>query len=347
MFFSSKKVLGLDIGSSSIKVVELDVSKNGAKLVNFAMAQTPPNAINAGDVKDTAALGAAIRSAVTGMKRKNVCVGMSGTAVIVKKITIPRLDLKAVADQVKWEAEQYIPFDVNSISLAHHVINPKEDSPNMDILLIAGQNELVSEYYQVVQAADLKMGVLDVSAFALANIFEFNYGRSPEGIALLNVGSALTNLVVVSNGEVVFSRDMQNGGQQYTNEIHKEMGVSLFDAESLKLDASTGKAVPDEVHKALNSATDAIVEEIRNSFDFFAGNSNGINISRVFFTGGASSTPGLIRNLTQATRIEFEWLDPMRRVVSGNKNLSATYLEQIKPFCAVSFGLGLRKLGDG
>lgn len=349
MFFGANKVLGLDIGSSSIKIAELDVSKNGAKLVNFGMIQTPPNSINGGDIADPSSLAVAIKSLYGEIKakRKNACVGMFGTAVIVKKITIPRIDSKLVADQVKWEAEQYIPFDVNSISLAHHVINPKDMSETMDILLIAAQNELVAEYYQVVSMADLKMGILDVSAFALANVYEFNYGRtSGQAVGLLNLGSAITNFVVVVDGEVVFSRDMPVGGQNYTNDIHKEMGVSLGEAESLKLSAASGGAVPDQVHSNLNSTTEMMTEEIRNSFDFFAGSSGGINISQVYYTGGAAATPGLIRNLSQATRLNLEWLNPFLRITSGNKKISTMYLEQITPFCAVAFGLGLRKVGD-
>ncbi len=348
MFFSANKILGLDIGSSSIKVAELDVSKSGAKLVNFGMIQTPPNSINGGDIADVNSLAVAVKTVCAEIKakRKNAAVGMFGTAVIVKKITIPRIDMKLVSEQVKWEAEQYIPFDVNSISLAHHVINPKSDAETMDILLIAAQNELVAEYYQLVQSADLKLGVLDVSAFALANVFEFNYGRSSGAVGLLNLGSAITNFVVVANGEVVFCRDMPIGGQNYTNDIHKEMGVSLPEAESLKLSAASGGAVPDEVHSVLSSTTEIITEEIRNSFDFFAGSSGGLNVSQVYYTGGAAATPGLIRNLTQATRLNLEWLNPFLRVTSGNKKISTMYLDQITPFCAVAFGLGLRKMGD-
>lgn len=350
MFFSANKVIGLDIGSSSIKIAEMDVGRSGAKLTNFGIVQTPANSINGGDIADPLGLSMAIRGLCSEIKirRKNASIGMFGTAVIVKKITIPRIDLKLVAEQVRWEAEQYIPFDVNSISLAHHVINPKDSSETMDILLIAAQNELVSTYYSVVQGADLKLGVLDVSAFALANVYEFNYGRSEgQTIGLVNFGSAITNFVVVSSGEVVFSRDMPIGGQNYTNDLHKEMGVSIGEAESLKLSAASGGAVPDEVHRSLSTTTEMMTEEIRNSFDFFSGSSGGLNVSQVYYTGGAAATPGLIRNLTQATRLNFEYLNPFLRIQSGSKKISTTYLEQITPFCAIAFGLGLRKMGDG
>lgn len=347
--FGGSKVIGLDIGSSSIKIAELDVGRSGGKLVNFGIIPTPSSALNGGDITDASALSFAIQSLRSEIKasRNAAAVGMFGTAVIVKKITIPRIDLKLVADQVKWESEQYIPFDPNSIALEHHVINPKSNSETMDILLIAAQKELVQAYFQVVQGAGLKMGVLDVSAFALANLFQFNYGNlKGQTVGIINVGASLTNLVVISSGEVVFSRDMPIGGQNYTNDLHKEMGISLQEAESLKLSAANGGTVPDEVHASINSTTEGLSEEIRNSFDFFSGSSEGSAISQVFYTGGGAATPGLIRQLGQATSLKFDWFNPFLRIASGNKKFNQGYLEKISPFCAISLGLSLRKVGD-
>lgn len=348
MFFGSSKVLGLDIGSSSIKIAELDVGRNGGKLVNFGIVPTPPNSLNGGDITDAASLSFAIKSLCKEIRasRTNVSIGMFGTAVIVKKISIPRIDIDLIADQVRWEAEQYIPFDPNSISLAHHVINPEGNSETLDLLLIAAQNELVSAYYKVVAGSGLKLGVLDVSSFALANLFEFNYGRAPGTIGILNIGSSITNFVVITDGEVVFSRDMPIGGQNYTNDLHKEMGVTLAEAESLKLSASAGGAVPDEVHSIMTNTTETLTDEIRNSFDFYAGSSGGTSLAQIFYTGGAASTLGLVKNVSQVTRLKFEWFNPFLRITSGNRKLSQAYLEQISPYCAIAVGLGLRKVGD-
>lgn len=305
--------------------------------------------MNGGDIADVSSLAFAIQSLRQEVKssRNNASIGMFGTAVIVKKITIPRIDLKLVADQVKWESEQYIPFDPNSIVLEHHVINPKSNSETMDILLIAAQKELVQSYIQVVQGSGLKLGVLDVSAFAFANLFQFNYGNlKGQTVGLINVGASLTNLVVMSSGEVVFSRDMPIGGQSYTNDIHKEMGISLQEAESLKLSAANGGTVPDEVHASINSTTEGLAEEIRNSFDFFSGSSEGSAISQVFYTGGGAATPGLVRQLSQVTHLKFDWFNPFLRITSGNKKITNGYLEKISPFCAIAMGLAMRKVGD-
>jgi type IV pilus assembly protein PilM len=120
MFFKSKKIIGLDIGTSSIKMAELDVSRSGAQLISFGITPTPPNSISGGEINDIASIGVTIQSLANEMKtkRKVVATAMWGTAVIVKKITIPKIEKKLIKDQIRFEAEQYIPFDINNISLA-------------------------------------------------------------------------------------------------------------------------------------------------------------------------------------------------------------------------------------
>ena len=173
MFFKSKKVLGLDIGTSSIKIAELDVSGKGAQLLSFGFAPTPANSVAAGEISDITSVGIAVQGLISeiGTKRKNISTGMWGTAVIVKKITIPMMDRKLIQDQIRFEAEQYIPFDINNINLAHHVLKTSASPDTIDLLLIAAQNELVFQYTAVVESTGLKCSVLDVSGFALANCF--------------------------------------------------------------------------------------------------------------------------------------------------------------------------------
>lgn len=349
MFFGSKKVFGLDIGSSSIKIAEIEAGMKGAKLLSYGMAPTPVNSVNGGDLSDPRALGAAIKALCSEIKikRKHVSAGLYGTAVIVKKISIPRVDLKLIPEQIKWEAEQYIPFDLNSIVLAYHVVNPKEASENLDILLVAAQKETVNSFSTAIQGSGFKIGVLEVTGFSLANIFEYNYGKIPgRTIALIDIGATVTNFVVIHNGEVVFSRDMSIGGFNHTNDIQKEMGLSFQEAESMKLSLSSGQPAPDEVHSILSATNELVVEEIRNSFDFFSGSSGGLAIEQGFFTGGAAITPGLMAHLSQTTSIPFEPLNPFMRVTSGNKSFSPAYFDQITPFAASVLGLGLRSVGD-
>src|SRR5690606_32780194 len=144
---------------------------------------------------------------------------------------------------IKFEAEQYIPFDVNEINLDFTVLkNKNQSAETMDYLLIAAQREFLFKIAEVIETAELECSIVDVSGFALANTFIFNHSeRVGETIGLINCGAGVTNFVVMEDGEVVFARDIPVGGLNFTNDIHKQMGVSLEEAEALKISASTGQ----------------------------------------------------------------------------------------------------------
>ncbi|HEX7676379.1 MAG TPA: type IV pilus assembly protein PilM [Bdellovibrio sp.] len=349
MFFKSKKVIGLDIGTSSIKLAEMDFSGKGAQLLSFGFAPTPPNAVSGGEITDIASVGMAVQALVAEVnsKRKNIATAMWGTAVIVKKITIPKMDKKLIRDQIRFEAEQYIPFDINNISLAHHILTNSSSPDTMDILLIAAQNELVTQYTQVIEVTGLNCGVLDVSGFALANAFELNYGKlHGEVVGILNFGASITNFVVIQSGEVIFCRDIPVGGANYTNEIHKTMGVTIPEAEALKLSAVSKREVPDDVHAVISATNEAVTEEIRSSLDFLSATTNGLTLNRCFYTGGSSATSGLVETVSRVTGIPMEPFNPFIKVKANPKKFSQEYLDQISSFAGVVTGLALREVGD-
>lgn len=349
MFFSTKKLIGLDVGSSSIKIAELDVGRNGATLQSFALFPTPANSVSTGEITDIGQVGSVVQALVSDIKtkRKNVSLGLWGTSVIIKKITIPKMDKKLIKDQIRFEAEQYIPFDVNNISLDYYLL-PKNATPEtLDVLLIAAQNEVVNQYSSLVFSAGLKLQVIDVSGFALANSYEYNYGRSSsENIGLFNFGATVTNFTALHQGDVVFCRDIPVGGSNYTNEISKNMGVSSQEAESLKISASANKEVPTEVHSVISATSDAIGDEIRNSLDFLSATANGLALTRCFYTGGGSQTAGLINHLSKVTGLPFEPINAFKRIKPNSKKISAAFAQQINLYSSVVMGLGLRQLDD-
>lgn len=349
MFFSSKKLLGLDIGSSSIKLAELTVTDKKVTIDNFAFIQSPQSALNSGEITDPLLIAESIKTIYKekNFRRKQACIGLSGTAVIVKKISMPQADTKNMMEQVRYEAAQYLPFDINQVTLDFHKLSFNSGSAqNMDLLIVAAQNEFILNYLQAVQQAGLKCAILDVNSLALANIFELNYGLTDEPVALFNFGSTLTNFLVLFKGEVIFSRDIPVGGFHFTNEISKNMGVTFDEAESLKISQNHSKEVPEETRTFMNIALEYVSEEIRNSIDFYSATSNGLNITKAYYTGGASLTAGLTDHLMDTLKIPFEALNPYQNIRSDNKSLTQSYLQQIAPFVSVVFGLALRKLGE-
>jgi len=350
MFFQSKKLIGLDIGTANIKMAEVDFSSKGSSLVNFAIMPTPPRAINGGEITDLPAISEALKTMVLNLKtkRKAVATGLWGTSVISKRITIPMMDEKLVGGQIRWEAEQYIPFDINEVNIDFKILKSYQSSPeNLDILLVAARQDIAFLYQDIVQSAGLQCSVIDVSGFSLANCFLNNWGsQKGQTVALMNIGAAITNFVVIENGEVIFCRDIPVGGLTYTGEIHKTMGISLEEAEAMKISACTGQAAPEEVAKILQSTHETIAEEVQSSLDFFSNTTPGLPVQQCLVTGGASRTTGLITYLSQHTKMGFQIFDPFRNVKINERLLSPDYVAEIRDFASIAMGLGMRSQGD-
>jgi type IV pilus assembly protein PilM len=351
MFFQSKKLIGLDIGTANIKMAEIDVSRKGAVLNAFTIAPTPARAINGGEISDPAAISEVIKSMMGTLKtkRKMVSVALWGTSVISKRIAIPMMDEKLVAGQIRWEAEQYIPFDINEVNIDYKILRQFQTSPEtMDILLVAARQDIAFLYQDIVQSSGLECSVIDVSGFALANCYLSNWGaQKGQTVALLNLGAAISNFIVIENGEVIFCRDIPAGGLTYTTEIHKGMGMSMEEAEAMKISACTGGAAPEEVTKIIQATHEVMAEEVQSSLDFFVNTTPGLPVQQCLVTGGAARTVGLMAYISKQTKLNCEGLDPFRNIKVNEKTMSGDYVSEIRDFAAIAVGLGLRAPGDG
>ena len=263
--FGKASVVGLDIGSSAVKAIEL-VSKGrdkGFELRSLGIAPIPNEAIVQGAFLNSSAIVDAIGEAIEAgrIKTKQVAVAVSGHSVIVKKVSLPAMTRDELEDQIQWEAEQYIPFDVNEVHLDFQILDTSEGEGQMDVLLVAAKRDLVDDYVQVIQEAGLLPAAVDVAAFAVENAFEMNYEAAPdEVVALVNIGAQVVNINVIENGIPAFTRDITTGGNQYTEEIQKSLSISFEEAERIKLGGNatdqSQEVVPQEVEHAIRSVTE-------------------------------------------------------------------------------------------
>jgi type IV pilus assembly protein PilM len=342
MFFK-KPLLGLDLGSSSVKVADLKISGRKAVLNDLSMVPVAKGAVEAGDIISPEVVAGSLKSIVDrkGYKNYPAAVGMFGGAVLVKKITMPRMDPKIVNEQLRWEAEQYIPFNIDESVFDFHIINTAS-TETMDVLLVAARQEHIFRYFESVESAGLKCSIVDVNGLALANCFEFNYGIIPGTIALVNIGASVTNLVIIDSGSVVFSRDIPYGGHLYDTEISRDLGVGLQEAESLKIGLSYQQETPQEVLTAIGNINETLGMEINNSFDFYRSSGATQPVSQIFTSGGVIRTPGLTQKIQDTTRISCTTMDPFIKVEVNSKKISADLKEQIRLFSPVAIGLALR-----
>jgi len=346
MLFGSKRVIGIDLGSSSIKLIELESSGRGFNLVSFGVTSTPTDSIANGQINDTGMLANSIQSLLKETKSKctKAVTGMWGSAIIIKKISIPKVDSKILQETIRFEAEQYIPFEISSVALTHVALESKSSPDTMDVLVVAAKSDQLLQYVEAITMSQLKCSIVDANSIALANCFELNYGKiKNETIALMNFGAEITNFVVLHNGELVFCRDIGVGGNNFTNEISRVMNISTAEAENFKLSSSAGVGVPDEVHSIINSESERMVDEIKNSFDFFSASNNGLTISRVFFSGGGSHISTLIQQIAIVLGVTFEKMDPFKKIKVNTKKFNLNYLEKISTIAPIAMGLASRE----
>ncbi len=174
LFGSKSGLVGVDIGSSAIKAVELKVAGKGRdefQLLNIGIEPLPPEAIVDGAIMDSGAVIDAIQRLFQDnrIKTTEVSTGVSGNAVIVKKISLPQMSAEELAESIHWEAEQYIPFDIQDVSLDYEVIEGGSGG-NMDVLLVAVKKDKISEYTSAIAQAGRTAAVVDVDVFALQNL---------------------------------------------------------------------------------------------------------------------------------------------------------------------------------
>ena len=350
----SKHLLGLDIGSSSIKVCLCKSSKKGVHLRNFDMAALPSEAIVDGAVIGAPAVIETIQELISRNKirTKKAAISVSGSAVIIKKITLPMMTDEELEEEIQWEAEQYIPFDIKDVYLDAEVLGSRETQGQMmDVLLVAAKREMIDEYLAVVREVGLQPAVVDIDCFCLQNVFEQNYGIMPgETVVLLDVGASVININVLSDGVTSFTRDISMGGDQYAEEIQKQLNITFDEAEAYKLGGQKSEdidtVVPLEVEKVIQQVSESIASEIQRSLDFYATTSADGTISKIYLSGGISNIPSLSSVMARVSGVPVEVLESFKNIRFDPKVFTPEFIESVSPVAAISMGLALRRSNE-
>ncbi len=350
---AQKLAVGLDIGSSSVKLVHLRESKRGFVLDSFGVAPLPPEAIVDGALMNSAAIVDAIRElfAQAKIKNKNVALGISGHSVIIKKISLPKMTKEELDESIQWEAEQYIPFDVKDVNIDVKLLGTGDDATgHMDVLLVAAKKDMINDYSAVIAEAGLVPTVVAVDAFAVQRAFETSYEIShTDTVVLINVGASVVNINVIAQGVTTFTRDVSMGGNQFTEEIQKQLNVSYDEAEKLKVGgdlSETDSVVPQEVERVIQGVAAQLAGEIQRSLDFYAATAADARISKVYLSGGTAKIPSLFKIIEQRIGVPVEILNPFKAIEIDNRKFDPAYLMEIAPSSAVGVGLALRKVDD-
>jgi len=333
-------------------MLQLKESTGKLKVERFGMKPLPAEMIVDGSIMDGLGVVTAIKELATEqkLKNKNVALSISGTSVIVKKITLPPMPEEELDKQIKFEAEQYIPFDINDVYLDFHILSQGTESSaaqgEMEVLLVATKKDKLNDYANAVREAGLTPKVVDVDAFAVENMYCVNYDVSPaELTAIVNIGASVMNINILKGGVSAFTRDIATGGNRYSERVQQDLGLSLEDAEAAKK-GQLPTVNADALHQAVAAVNEEVATEIGRSFDYFRTTSPDEDIARIVLCGGCSKIKSLPVKISEQLGIETSVANPFKKLDTTALKKSHEEIERVAPETAVVVGLALRREGD-
>jgi type IV pilus assembly protein PilM len=350
-------LVGLDIGSQSVKVAEIKTSKHGRSLKTFGSANLPPGLIEEGTINDPQTIADIIRQLFKSLniKEKNVALSIGGYSIIVKKINLQKVSEEQLLETIHFEAEQYIPFDINDVNLDFQILGESEINPDqMSVLLVAAKKELINDYINLVQMAGLIPSIIDVDAFALQNIYEMSYSPAEDegeesdilATALVDIGASKTSLNILKGATSLFMRDISFGCGLINQKIATQCDCSLEEAERIKRSVSASTLSREELAGIVSEAASEWTDEIRRALDFYYSSFPDDRIGRIILSGGGSRIKEIRERLVAETGADVETIKPFGNLDISESGFDVSHIEQIAPHAAIAMGLALRRVDD-
>ena len=343
--FGRKKVtVGLDIGSGLVKAVVIDHGGPVPEIAKVVITPLQESAIVEGEVMDHDVVVDAIRKTVqlTGLaKVKGLVSAVGGRDVIVKKIAMERVKEAQARELMRWEAEQHVPFDMDSVEIDFQILDPEADGLDMNVLLVAAKRDLIEAKQQLLTDAGCPAAVMDVDSFALHNAFERNHPDAMHGtVALINIGHDVTNVNILDEGVPVLTRDLGIGTRRLREDLQREHGLTADEAEELLRS--------DQPSMLLDGAISMRGEELSLGLEraatFLATSSRNYGQVRAAFAcGGGSRVPGLLPWLADRLRIPVEAANPLARLAIRDGAMEFLSVDEVAPLLMLPVGLALRE----
>ncbi len=344
-------LLGLDISSTSVKLLELGLSGDRYRVESYAVVPLPEHAVEEKNITDVEAVGAAIQRAVhrAGTRTKQAAVAVAGSAVITKIITMPaNMSDDEMDDQIRLEADQYIPYPMEEVSLDFEVIGPSERGENMvDVLLAASRSENVDVRVAALEVAGLSAKIVDVEAFAMEAAFSLLGHQLPDNgvgktIAVVDVGATMTTLSVSHNFKVIYTREQVFGGKQLTDEIMRRYGLSYEEAGLAKKQGG----LPDNYEpEVLQPFKEAMIQQVSRSLQFFFSSSQHNSVDHVVLAGGCAAIPGVDAMIEDKLGITTSVANPFANMSLGPR-INQDTIRKDASTLMIACGLALRRFSE-
>lgn len=350
MFFLKKKkplLIAIDISTAAVKLLELSRNNSRMHVESYAVLPLPQDAVIDKNIADVEVIGNTIKSVYlqSESKLKHAAVAVAGSAVITKTISMPAsLTDDEMEDQIALEADQYIPYSLDEVSLDFEVQGPSEKNPEMvEVLLAASRKENVEDRVAALEMAGLKAQVVDVEAYAIENAFSLLTDQLPDlksdlTVAIADTGASMTTLNVIHQNRIIYTREQGFGGKQLTEEIQRRYGLSYEEAGLAKKHGGLPDNYSTEV---LNPFKQAMAQQIGRSLQFFVSSSAHRGVDYIVLAGGCASIPGIDGLIEETLDIPTIVANPFINMTLSNK-VKPQSLSNDAPALMIACGLALR-----
>lgn len=357
LFSARPARLGVDISSTAVKLIQLEKHRGGYRATAFAVEPLPQGTVQGKSITDTEAAAAALTRAVQRARVKgrhlSMAVPTSSAVSRVLRIDNPGDEFE-LEEQVRLEADQYIPFPIDEVSFDFEPIQPDilgkqkkqraGEQEAIDVLMAATRTDNVDSRVAVAEAAGMVVDVIDIESFALQNAYTeiLSPTLSPEErsqpVALFDIGDTTTTLSVFIDNDIVYTREHEGGGQQLTNEISAQYGLSLQEADERKRDDSLPE---DYQRKVLQPYLDSLAMNIERFIQYYYSESSGSTVNLILLGGGTANTAGAVERINNETGITTRLANPFATLAKG-PGVSSEQIARNGTAMLIACGLALR-----
>jgi len=336
-------IIGLDIGSHTIKLIEIERRKQDTVLLAAGSLPTPPKALSSVAIEDIEGIAVVVNKLWkdTGAKTKNVNIALPESQVFTRVIEVPELSSRELTSAIKWEAEQYIPMPLDQVTVDFTVLQTAKDTGTnkMEVLLVASPKTLVEKYVTILEYADLIPVAVETEIIAASRAL-IRSASSVRNVMIVSLGAQTTDLAIVRNGVLAFTRSISAGGEALSRAVAQSFGFEISQAEEFKKTYGLEKdKLEGKIVTAVRPIMDTILAEMKRAIAFYQEKHREEQLGVIILSGGTARVPGMVVYMAENLGIEVQLANPWFGIVRDER---FHVLDNEGPVFSVAVGLAFR-----
>lgn len=344
----AKSALGIDIGTHGLHVARVRQRRGELSVVNFGGLELPVGAVQEGEVVEVDTVAGAIRAVVeqAGIREKDVHLGVGNQRVAVRQVELPWMPVSELRQSLPFQAQEHIPIPVEEAELDFHVLeeDAAAEEPTLRVLLVAGRRSMIEGHVQAVTGAGLRPVGVDLNPFALLRAAGGDSPLESGAEVLVDVGAAVTSVVIHRGRVPGFVRMLTMGGGDITEALETRHGLSREEAERHKRDRGLQPQPTDDIAATIHERAREFLDEIRGSVDYYQAQTGDAPPVRLRLAGGGSQLSGLPEQLEDTLRLSVEIVNPFERLPATDTVYGPRDLAAVGPALTVAIGLAMGAL---